>query len=268
MPELPEVETIRTELLPKLVGKRFTEVTVFDTKILSQPSVEEFCQRLVGRKIQDIQRRGKYLIFRLSDGESLIIHLKMAGALLLRLEQPIRYLRASFQFHNNTQLFLIDRRRFAKIWLTKNAGDIIHKLGPEPLTRDFSYKVFLSRLKGRKAPIKVVLIDQGFIAGVGNMYADEALFSAKIHPLRRADSLSKEETKRLYKAIREVLQSAIGNKGASVDTYIRPNGSLGTAHFNFQVAHQRGKLCPVCGSPIQRISLRNRGTYFCPKCQV
>jgi len=268
MPELPEVETIRTELLPKLGGKCFTEVTVFDTKILRQPSVEEFCERLVSQKIQDIQRRGKYLIFRLSNGESLVIHLKMAGALLLTLNQPVRYLRASFRFEDDTKLFLIDRRRFAKMWLTKNAEDIIHKLGPEPLTQDFSYKVFLSRLKGRKAPIKTVLIDQKFIAGMGNMYADEALFSAKVHPLRPADSLSPKEGKRLYKAIREVLQSAIGNKGASVDTYIRPDGSLGTAHFNFRVAHQRGKVCPVCGSSIQRIPLRNRGTYFCPKCQV
>ncbi len=268
MPELPEVETIRNELLPALVGRTITQVTIFDAKVVHPLSVEEFSRRVIGQRIEDIRRRGKYLIFPLSNGETLIIHLKMAGALLLTPQQPSRYLRASFQFDNDTQLFLIDRRRFAKMWLTKNAEDIIYKLGPEPLTQDFSYKVFSSRLKGRKAPIKAVLIDQGFIAGVGNMYADEALFSAKIHPLRRADSLSKEETKRLYKAIREVLQSAIGNKGASVDTYIRPNGSLGTAHFNFQVAHQRGKFCPICGSPIQRISLRNRGTYFCPKCQV
>jgi len=268
MPELPEVETIRNELLPALVGKRITQVTVFDAKVINRPSVEKFCQHLIGQRIEDIQRRGKYLIFPLSSGETLIIHLKMAGALLLTPQQPTRYLRAVFQFYNNSKLFLIDRRRFARIWLDKNADKVIHKLGPEPLTSDFTYEVFLSRLKGRKAPIKAVLLDQGFVAGIGNMYADEALFSAKIHPLRTADSLSPKESRRLYKAIREVLWSAISNKGASVDTYIRPDGSLGTAHFSFRVAHQRGKTCPVCGSPIQRIALRNRGTYFCPRCQV
>ncbi len=268
MPELPEVETIRNELLPALAGKRITQVTVFDTKVLNQPSVEKFCQRLIGQKIEDIKRRGKYLIFPLSNGENLIIHLKMAGALLLSPQQPTRYLRAHFQFSDNTQLFLFDRRRFARIWLDKNTDKIIRKLGPEPLTPDFTYEVFLSRLKGRKAPIKAVLLDQGFIAGVGNMYADESLFSAKIHPLRTADSLSPKESKRLHKAIREVLWSAIDKKGASVDTYFRPDGSLGAAHFSFSVAHRRGKTCQVCGSPIQRISLRNRGTYFCPRCQA
>ena len=267
MPELPEVETIKNELLPVLVGKCFTEVIIFDAKVVHQPSVEEFCQKLAGQKIQDIQRRGKYLIFPLSGGENLIIHLKMDGVLLLKYHQPALYLRALFQFDNNTQLFLIDRRRMAAMWLTKNTNFIINKLGPEPLTQDFVYETFFSRLKGRKAPIKTVLLDQGFIVGIGNLYADEALFRAKIHPLRRAISLTPEEVKNLYKAIREVLWSAITNKGASVDTYIRPDGSLGTAHFSFQVAHRRGQTCPVCGTPIQRLPLRNRGTYFCPYCQ-
>lgn len=268
MPELPEVETIKNDLLPTLVGKSFTQVIVFDAKVVRQPSVEEFCHRLVGQKIKDIQRRGKYLILPLSGGETLIIHLKMAGALLLTLNQPARYLRALFQFDNNTQLFLIDRRRMARMWLDKDAKSVIGKLGPEPLTQDFTHETFSSRLHGRKAPIKAILLDQGFVAGIGNMYADEALFSARIHPLRTANSLSPEETKRLYGAIREVLWAAISNKGASVDTYIRPNGSLGTAHFSFRVAHRRGEFCPVCGSPIQRIPLRNRGTYFCPQCQA
>lgn len=268
MPELPEVETIRNELLPALVGKRITRVSIFDAKVVRQPSGEEFCYRLVGQRIEDIQRRGKYLIFSLSGGEILVIHLKMAGALLLRPHQSSRYLRALFEFDSDVQLVLIDRRRLAAMWLGNDAETITGKLGPEPLTQDFTCEVFLSRLRGRKAPIKAVLLDQGFVAGIGNMYADEALFSAKIHPLRIADTLSPEEARRLYEAIREVLWSATGNKGASVNTYIRPDGSLGTAHFSFRVAHRRGEFCPVCGSPIQRIPLRNRGTYFCPKCQV
>ncbi len=267
MPELPEVETIKNELLPVLVGKRFTGVTIFDAKVVRQPSVEEFCQKLVGQKIEDIQRRGKYLIFPLSGGESLVLHLKMAGALLLTSNQPMSYLRALFEFENNTQLFLIDRRRMAAMWLTMNANSVVPKLGPEPLTQDFIYETFLSRLQGRKSPIKAVLLDQGFVAGIGNMYADEALFRAKIHPLRKTNSLSHQETKNLHQAIQTVLWSAITDKGASVDTYIRPDGGLGTAHFSFQVAHRRGQTCPTCNTPIQRLPLRNRGTYFCPKCQ-
>jgi formamidopyrimidine-DNA glycosylase len=122
-------------------------------------------------------------------------------------------------------------------------------------------------LKNRTAPIKALLFDQSFVAGIGNMYADEALFAARIHPLRPGGSLSQDEIERLHSAIKQVLWSAIGNKGASVVNYYRPGGELGTAHFEFKVAHRGNMPCPSCGTPIQRIPVRNRGTYFCPKCQ-
>ena len=122
-------------------------------------------------------------------------------------------------------------------------------------------------MHNRTAPIKALLLDQGLVAGIGNMYADETLFVARIHPLRQGGSLSRAEIKRLHNAIKQVLEAAIGNKGASIVDYYRPDGELGKAHFEFKVAHRGGELCPKCGTPIQRIPVRNRGTYFCPKCQ-
>ncbi|UCD54129.1 MAG: DNA-formamidopyrimidine glycosylase, partial [Dehalococcoidia bacterium] len=131
----------------------------------------------------------------------------------------------------------------------------------------FTPQILLKRLSNRTAPIKALLCDQAFVAGIGNMYADEALFAAGIHPLRGGRSLTQSEVKRLHQAIQQVLISAIGNKGASVSTYLRPDGEPGTAHFQFQVAHRGGETCPHCGTPIERIPIRNRGSYFCPCCQ-
>jgi formamidopyrimidine-DNA glycosylase len=267
LPELPEVETIRSELSPQIIGRRFTGVTVCDAKMVKQPSVKEFRRNLVEQKINSLERRGKYLIFRLSSGNVLIIHLKMSGALLLNPEQADRHARVIFHLDNNSQVVFTDRRRLGALWLVENEQTIIGKLGPEPLTPEFTSKTLAERLQKHKAPIKAVLLDQAFIAGIGNMYADEALFAARIHPLRKANSLSPQEIRSLHKAIVDVLQSAIDSKGASVDTYKRPGGELGTAHSNFSVAHRGGKPCPVCGTPIQRLAIRNRGSYFCSNCQ-
>ena len=267
MPELPEVETIKNELSTRVIGRRFSGITVCDAKPIRQPSVKEFRQKLIGQKINSLQRRGKYLIFHLSSGAALIIHLKMSGALLLNPEQPDRYTRAIFHLDNGSQLIFTDRRRLGAIWLVENEQAIVGKLGPEPLTPEFTTETLAELLSKHRAPIKAVLLDQAVIAGIGNMYADEALFAAKIHPLRKANSLSPQEIRNLHQAIRNVLQSAIDSKGASVDTYKRPDGQLGTAHSNFCVAHRGGKPCPVCGTPIQRLAIRNRGSYFCPNCQ-
>ena len=267
MPELPEVETIKNELSPHIVGRQFTRVTVCDAKTVRQPSVKEFRRKLVGQRINGLERRGKYLIFRLSSGEALIIHLKMAGALLLNPKQTDRHTRVIFHFDNCSQLIFTDRRRLGAVWLLKNEQAVTGKLGPEPLTPEFTAETLAKRLQSHQAPIKAVLLDQAFIAGIGNMYADEALFTARIHPLRKANSLSPQEIENLRKAIVDVLCSAIDSKGASVDTYKRPDGQLGTAHFNFHVAHRGGRPCPICGTAIQRLAIRNRGSYFCPNCQ-
>ncbi|MBC8274003.1 MAG: DNA-formamidopyrimidine glycosylase [Chloroflexi bacterium] len=267
MPELPEVETIKNELSPQIIGRRFTGITVCDAKLVRQPSVEEFRQKLTGEKIISLKRRGKYLIFHLSGTTMLIIHLKMAGALLLNPEQANHHTRVIFHLDNGSQLIFTDRRRLGAIWLVENELTITGKLGPEPLTPEFTAESLAKRLQSHKAPIKAVLLDQAFIAGIGNMYADEALFAARIHPLRKANSLSSQEIRSLHKAIVDVLRSAIDSRGASVDTYKLPDGELGTAHSNFSVAHRGGKLCPICGTSIQRLAIRNRGSYFCPNCQ-
>ena len=270
MPELPEVETIKNELMPHVVGQRITGVTLLWEGIVRYPSAQEFRSRLIGQEIKGIDRRGKYLIFNLSGGEMLIIHLKMSGSLLFK---PIsasagRFSRAILHMDNGMAIFFRDPRKFGVMWLVKERSAVVGKLGPEPLEPDFTPQLLTRRLANRSAPIKALLLDQTFVAGVGNMYADEALFSAKIHPSRLAKSLSTEEVERLHRAIREVLRAAIGNKGASIENYFRPDGTLGTAHFEFQVAHRRGQNCPICDTPIQRFPLRNRGTYFCPKCQT
>jgi formamidopyrimidine-DNA glycosylase len=268
MPELPEVETIKTELLPHVVGQCITGVTLFWDGIVRQPSVEEFCSRLIGQRIVGLSRRGKYLIFNLTSSKALIMHLKMTGSLLLASAEPEKFVRAIIHLDNETGLYFRDPRKLGRMWLAEEASSIMGKLGPEPLEADFTPEILAQRLHGRSAPIKAVLCDQSFVAGIGNMYADEALFATKIHPLRSGKSLSRDEVEHLHSAIQRVLWAAIGNKGASVDTYFRPGGELGTAHFQFQVAHRlSGKLCPVCGTPIERIPIRHRGSYFCPKCQ-
>jgi len=265
MPELPEVETIKNELLPHIIGRKITGVTLFWDGIVKKPSVAEFCSRLIGQSISGIGRRGKYLIFGLSGGEALIIHLKMSGSLLLK--PPDRFIRAILHLDEGTELFFRDPRKFGAMWLVGDKNAIINKLGPEPLEAEFTPKLLARRLSKRTAPIKALLCDQRLVAGIGNMYADEALFGARIHPLRSGKSLSQVEIERLHHAIRQVLSAAIKNKGASVENYFRPDGQIGTAHFEFKVAHGRGKNCPVCGTAIERIPVRNRGSYFCPKCQ-
>ena len=270
MPELPEVETIKNELLPHIVGRQVTGVTLFWEGIVRQPPVKEFCSRLIGQRLTGLARRGKYLIFSLTSGEVLIIHLKMTGSLLLKpaSAEMGKFIRAIIHLDNGTEIHFRDPRKFGLMRLVEDADFIDDKLGPEPLEAGFTPQVLAQRLSNRTAPIKALLYDQTVIAGIGNMYADEALFAARIHPLRPGGSLSLEEVEHLYQAIQQVLWSAIGNKGASTDTYFRPDGTRGTAHFQFQVAHRlNGESCPVCGTPIERITVRNRGTYFCPKCQ-
>ena len=267
MPELPEVETIKRELAPYIIGRRFTDVTICDAKPARQPSVEELRLKLIGQTIDCLDRRGKYLVFQLSSGNVLIIHLRMTGTLLLNPKEADRYARVIFQLDNGSQLVFADRRRLGALWLAENEQAIVGKLGPEPLAPEFTAKSLTQQLHKRQAPIKAVLLDQAFIAGIGNMYADEALFAAKIHPLRKANSLSPQEIRNLHKAIVDVLRSAINSSGASIDTYKRPDGQLGSAHNNFNVAHRGGKSCPVCGTSIQRLAIRNRGSYFCPHCQ-
>jgi formamidopyrimidine-DNA glycosylase len=268
MPELPEVETIKRDLTPRIVGRSFIGITLNWPRMVQILSPEAFSNCLIGKDITELDRRGKYLIFRLSSGEALILHLMMSGSLLLipRGESD-KYARTVFHLDNEADLYFRDPRKLGRMWLVKDENSVVGKLGPEPLAPSFTAEVLGERLKKHSAPIKAVLCDQNFLAGVGNMYADEALYDAVIHPLRTANSLSAEEIARLHRGIRRVLEKAIGSYGASISDYRRPDGELGAAQFIFKVAHRAGEPCPVCATPIERITIRQRGTYFCPRCQ-
>ena len=266
MPELPEVETIKNELLPHVLGRQITGVNLFWERIVRQPSAGEFRERVIGQRITGLSRRGKYLFFHLGGGEVLVMHMKMTGSLLVDPDND-RFTRAVLRLDNGVAVHFWDPRKFGVMWLEADESAVVDKLGPEPLDADFTPEVLAGILRHRAAPVKPVLLDQSIIAGIGNMYADEALFEAKIHPMRPAKNLSDAEIRRLYAAIRKVLRKALKNKGASVRNYIRPDGQPGTAHHEFNVAHGVGKNCPKCGGPIQRIVVRGRGTYLCPRCQ-
>lgn len=269
MPELPEVETVKNELLPHVINRKITGVTLLWEGIVKEPSVDEFCNGVTGKTISEISRRGKYLSFVLSSGDTLIIHLKMTGSLIVKPadEEPPKFTRAIIHLDNGTDISFRDPRKFGVLRLMKDRNTIIGKLGPEPFDEDFTPRVLTEILKKRKTPMKALLCEQNLIAGIGSMYADEALFATKIHPMRKGEDVSQKETKHLYREIRRILWEAIENKGASVDTYYRPDGTQGTAHYEFKVAHRFKKPCDVCGTPIERIKVRGRGSYFCPKCQ-
>jgi formamidopyrimidine-DNA glycosylase len=268
MPELPEVETIKRDLETKIVGLCFTGAKLHWPKMLQNSTPEAFKSRLTSQCIEGLKRRGKYLIFQLSNGEALILHLRMSGS--LRLDDDCfsdPYVRAVFDLDNGAKLYFRDPRKFGMIWLVADEEQVVGKLGPEPLEMSFKVKSLRTILSHHSAPIKAVLCDQTVIAGVGNMYADEALFEARIHPERKANSLSQDELKRLHRAIVSVLEKAIDGGGASISDYRRPDGKSGEAQFVFKVAHLSGKACDRCGTLIKRIPIRKRGTYFCPKCQ-
>jgi formamidopyrimidine-DNA glycosylase len=267
MPELPEVDTIKNELAPWVVGQSFAQVDIFDAKLVCGGSAEEVRRGLIGQKVESLERRGKYLIFHLSNGRSLIMHLRMTGSLLLNPRGVDCYARAIFHLSSGHRLVFSDRRRLGLVRLVDDADTVVCKLGPEPLDESFTPDILGQRLSRHHIPVKAALLDQCIVAGIGNMYADEALFAARIHPLKKADALSPEEVRTLHNCIRTVLGAAIGSKGASVDTYVRPEGELGTAHFDFKVAHKGCEPCPVCGCTIERVLVQNRGSYFCPECQ-
>ncbi len=268
MPELPEVETVTNEIRPYVLGRRIENVEVFWPGTAKGNTVEGFIGGLKGQTVINVRRRGKFIIWELSSGRRLLTHLKMTGALIVQdaAAPPPPYNRVEITLDNGMKVYFRDPRKFGRMRVVDHDKSL-DELGPEPLEPAFTAEVLQSILKKRKSPIKPTLLDQTLIAGIGNMYADEALFEAKIHPLRAADNLSPAEYRRLHKAIQHVLTAAIESKGASISNYVRPGGELGQAHFAFKVAHKRGENCPVCKTALERIVVRGRGTYLCPKCQ-
>ena len=267
MPELPEVETIVNGLRPRVVGRTIAGIVIRDTRPVQQVKLEEFCERLIGRRIVGLSRRGKYIIFGLSQGENMVVHLRMTGALLWNPAGSEPFSRLEFILDDGSSLVYTDVRRFGTFRLAKNPAEIMGGLGIEPLGSKFTRSALAEYLGSRSAPVKSALLKQEHIAGIGNMYADEALFGAKIHPLRPANSLNQREIAVLHRSIRSVLKRAVENKGASIRNYRRPDGEAGRAHEEFAVAHRGGRPCPRCSTAVIRIVVGQRGTYLCPRCQ-
>ena len=271
MPELPEVETIRRDLEPCIVGCAITAVRITPDAVplIDGASPADFARRLKGRRIEALSRRGKYLILHLSGGLHLIVHLRMTGALLCRdgRAPADRYLRAVLALDDGTELRFADLRKLGRLRLAADPNEVVGRLGPEPLDAAFTAAALRQAIGMRRAPIKAVLLDQRALAGLGNIYADEALFAARIHPLRRADTLSEAENRRLHRSIRRVLRNALDNRGASFRDYVDGGGREGRHQFHVKVFRRTGRPCYVCGAEIGRIKLGGRSTHFCPRCQ-
>jgi len=265
MPELPEVETIRRELARAVCGKKITEVLVYNPRVIRQPRRRGFIKGLKDVRIRRILRRGKLLLLELSSGKTLAIHLKMTGQLVY--PGSGGDCRVAFKFSNGRYLDFRDQRLFGDLRLVDDWRDLkfIKELGPEP--QAVSLDKFKAMIATRRTKIKPLLLDQTFISGIGNLYAAEALFRARIHPVRAANSLSEKEKGLLFKEIRDTLTEAIRHRGSSVDQYVQVSGRPGSYVKYHKVYDRHRKPCLRCGGPIKRISLGGRGTYFCPKCQ-
>jgi len=271
VPELPEVETLRRDLLAAVVGATVARVEALDPKIVAPATPEAFAAALAGETIAAVERRGKWLLLPLASGSTWIVHRGMSGFLYLRQPEdaPDRFLRALIHLADGRELRYCDARRFGRLWVAsrEELAALDARLGPEPLGEDFTPAYLAWRLRGRQAPIKAVLLDQRLVAGVGNIYANEALFQARIHPRRPAGSLTPEEVERLHGAIVDVLARGILNRGTTLRDYRDLMGQPGRNQEALAVHDRAGAPCPICGTPIERLVLGGRSAYFCPQCQ-
>lgn len=272
MPELPEVETIRRSLLERLVGRRIENVEVFLPRAIKFPAVEEFIARVRTQKIFRLERRGKYLLLLLESGDTLVFHLRMTGRLYFR-EKPAwnKHIRLLLLFEKGGALCFEDVRTFGEIRLLdpheRQTFAPFLTLGPEPLTKAFHVRFLEQTLARSKQRIKSFLLDQGKVAGLGNIYVDEALFAAGIHPLRRACTLNRDETFRLHAATNKAIEEGLRDGGTTFRDYVDGEGREGFHQQKLRVYHREGEPCLVCGTPIEKIRVGGRGTRFCPKCQ-
>ena len=290
MPELPEVETIVRDLKKRVLKRTFVDVWTDWEKMIKKPRIfKEFKRGIEGRKIINIRRRAKNILFDLSDNRTLLIHQKMTGHLLLgkwksdngkwisQVKGPLRddpmnrFLHLIFWLDSGTMLALCDLRKFAKVELWDKEGlensKEFRALGPEPLEKSFGLEECKKALKSKRGKIKKVLMEPTVIAGIGNIYSDEILWKARIHPLKEVSSLSGTELKKIHLAIKEILPLAIRLGGESVSDYRRPSGEKGYYDKARKVYRKEGQKCPVCGEPIERIKIGGRSAHYCPNCQ-
>lgn len=273
MPELPEVETMIRDLAPLVVGRTIEAVDAAFPGEVVWPVFDEFVSRVGGRTITSVSRRGKYAIFDLDSGDALIVHRGMSGSLLLRrIDYEMEpYVRMVFRLSGDEELRFKDPRKFGKAYVMRaNGGERPmpwHRMGPEPLNSAFSAARLAEALHGRRALLKPLLLNQEVVAGLGNIYVDESLFCAGIHPERRANTLTDDEINRLHEAITTVLAAAVEGRGTTFQTYTDVNGRAGNFQRRLQVFGHNGQPCPRCGSPIIKTRVGGRGTYTCPTCQ-
>jgi len=273
MPELPEVETIRQDMMKKVKGKKIESVEIKNEKNIRIISPEQFKKKLKGRVIEDIQRRGKFLIIGLDSDDLLIFHLKLTGRLLFFPggEEEPKYVRIVFTFTDKSRLFFADIRGFADVFLISRSDvetiPAIKNMGPEPLSPDFNPGKLKQILGGKRGKIKPLLMDQSVIAGIGNIYSQEALYRAGIHPEREVSKLTEKEIEAIHRSLVDVLKEAIKYRGSSVDAYLDLNGKEGNYVPHLKIYGREGQICPRCGSSIKKKRVGGRGTYFCSRCQ-
>jgi formamidopyrimidine-DNA glycosylase len=271
MPELPEVETIRRQLAPAVEGSTITAVEILDPR-WTRPEPPELVQdALPGRRIEHLNRAGKYLDWELSGDLHLLIHLRMTGSLLLDPVAEPLHTRVRFELDGERRLIYVDPRRFGTGHLLPGVAArdayLGQRIGIEPLTPEFTLPHLRALARGRRAPVKSFILDQRRIAGVGNIYADEALFRARIHPLRPAGSLTRPQLGALREAIEEALLAGIEAKGATIDDFRHVDGAYGSFQDRFLVHRREGEPCPRCGTTIRKLVVGGRGTYVCERCQ-
>jgi formamidopyrimidine-DNA glycosylase len=271
VPELPEVETIRRHLAPHVEGRVLAGLEVLDERWCEPVAAEEIAAAVEGRRVEALGRRGKYLVLELADDVHLMMHLRMTGTLLLDPPEPPRYRRVRFELDDGHELYLDDPRRFGtgELALGGEARDAFFaaRLGVEPLSPDFTSAHLYALTKVSRAPIKAFLLDQRKVAGVGNIYADEALFRAGVHPLRPAQRLTRKQVAALRDGVVASLEEGLAAKGASIDDYRQPDGVQGSFQDRFLIHLREGEPCLVCERPVRKLRAAGRGTYVCERCQ-
>jgi formamidopyrimidine-DNA glycosylase len=271
MPELPEVEMVVRGLRPDVIHRTFTGADIHWPKEIVKHTPATFAARVAGQRVETLERRGKYIVFGLS-ADHMLVHLKMTGRLYVAKPGEMvgsddRWVRVSLPMDDGRELRFSDARKFGRVFLAAQTEEVTGALGPEPLDEAFTLETFQGLIARRGGLVKPLLLNQAFVAGVGNIYADEALWRAQIDPRRKASTLKPEEIAALYQAIQAALQDGIQYEGASINWYRKPDGSEGDSQNHFNVYGREDEPCKRCGTPIQKIWLAQRGTHFCPRCQ-
>jgi formamidopyrimidine-DNA glycosylase len=272
VPELPEVETVRASIAPLLEGRTLDRVEIHDGRLTRPHDPHEVAAELVGERVARVERRGKYLVVRFESGRVLLIHLRMTGSVRAGELAGDPYRRALVHLDDDSHVAYRDVRRFGT-WLLLEPDEVdpylAARLGEEPLEGGFTPSVLAARLARRRAPVKAALLDQRTAAGLGNIYVDEALWRARIHPLTPAGALDANAIRRLHRAIRRALELGIARQGSTLSDYRQPNGAPGSMQHEFKVYGREGEPCARCGMPIEKLQrVGGRGTWFCPSCQV